>query len=288
MQYIKDKEKKLSHRDYDSFAEFMDYIEKEPSKELGKLSSRKNESMFRDRWYGTNSFEEAMTLAREGWKDGLELISNLSAKLERSTSHLVTKPSMQWDVAGDFADAGLFVTGVPECMGSFVEMEIDKPIVRILMNLSVSCGVGAEAIMRRGAACVALVDALENAGRSCEIVVAAGSGYSYDQETWKTMHVVPVKLAGEPLELDRMAFLLAHPSSFRRLFFSAWEHEDKDVRKALGIMAGGGYGCCMDFKDPTADVVVPTMDLYRQDNDEEILAWIRSELKRQGCEIEGE
>lgn len=281
---------------FDSFAEFMDYIEKMPDTSLGKLSSRKDYDSEgddddygskKDCWHGTHNFGDAMKLAREGWAEGVEMIEKLAAGLETMTGEMVRKPEILWDVQGDFADAGLYATGVPECMGSFTEVEIvdgKGKIVKILMNLSVSYGVDTKTIMRRGAAAAALIDALETAGRSCELEIAAGS----EGGNKEMMTIVPVKHAGEPLELDRLAFLLAHPSSFRRLFFSAWEHEPKDIRHAIGIKPGHGYGSCLNHADEKATVVVPTLDLRTHPTDESLLEWVKSELKKQGCYVDGD
>lgn len=281
MQRTRDEKAKTSVTRYETFSEYMEHVE---SPITGTGASRKPGDKA---WAGTDSFDEAMTLAREGWKEGLDRIQALTARLEHITSSLVHKPEIQWDVAGDFADAGLFTTGVPECMGSFVESEQvtagSGKIVRILMNLSASACVDAETIMRRGAACCALVDALESAGRSCEIVLSAASGGGWNVETY-----IPVKAAGEPLEMDRMAFLLAHPSSFRRLMFSAWEHEAEDVRRANQFHLDEIYGYPAKTKDESANIVIPEADAREHSSDAAILQWIASELRAQGCELEGD
>jgi hypothetical protein len=280
MQTTRDEKKKHSVTRYESFSEFMDHVE-------SPVTNGESRNDGRAEWFGTPNFAAAMTLAREGWPEGLERIQKLTARLEHVTGSMVHKPEVQWDVAGDFADAGLFTTGVPECMGSFVESEQvtagSGKIVRILMNLSASCCVDVETIMRRGAAACALADALETAGRSVEIIMSAATNYGWNVETY-----VPVKAAGEALEMDRMAFLLAHPSSFRRLIFSAWEHEPEHIRKANEYRTGGSYGYPGSTKDELANIVIPEADAREHRSDEAILKWIGEQLRAQGCEMEGD
>jgi hypothetical protein len=262
---------------YDSFAEFLAHV---GSDVAGPATSRSTSNAG---WSGTPTFEEAMRLAREGWPEGLEMIQRLTTRLEHITSDLVAKPIVQWDVAGDFADAGLYATGVPECMGFFAEAEPTKgsgKIVKIRLNSSVSGGVGTGTIMRRGAVACALIDALESAGRSCEVEIASST-----HDGWKVATTVPIKSAGEPLELDRMAYNLAHPSSFRRLMFSAWEHLPDEIRHANGYF-GGTYGMPTSYTGGQCDIDVPHMSLREYPDDASLLAWIKEQLIAQGCEID--
>lgn len=263
---------------FDSFAEFLDHVANPNPKDQSCTGSHS--------FTKTGSYSEAMDLARNGWPEGLSMIENLTARLESVSGSMVAKQVVQWDVAGDFADAGLFSAGVPECMGSFHEeiMPGAGKIVKILMNMSVSAGIQRETIMKRGAAVVALVDALESAGRSVEIEMAAKSR-STGGENFYTV-TVPIKAAGEPVELDRMAFLLAHPSSFRRLMFACWENETEEVRSEFHYHHNGSYSMPERHKDESADIDVPEMSLERHDGDATALAWIRAELKRQGCTME--
>lgn len=268
---------------FDSFAEFLDHVS-ETTFEPGTSHIRNGEHGYTD-WHGSESFADAMNLARNGWREGLAMIESLTARLESVTGSLVQNQVVQWDVAGDFADAGLFSAGVPECMGSFHEEIAQGPgkVVRILYNIAASGGADCATLMKRGAAVVALVDALEGAGRSCEIEIASVqenmSGARYTV-------LLPVKSAGEPVELDRLAFILAHASSYRRLMFACFENETPEVRSRYKFHIQKGYGTPERHKDESADVNVPEISLFNSANDAQALAWIRAELQRQGCTME--
>lgn len=279
---VDSKNKMRIFRRFESFEEYLDHCAKVP--DFPNPQSRKTGN---DKWSGTPNFEAAMQLARNGWREGLALIEKLSAQLDHVAGNLVKRPEVQWDVSGDFADAGLFVTGVPECMGQFTEVitEGAGKIVKVTINGFFSCGFDAETIMRRGAATLALIDALETAGRSCELVLAlAGTNYGGDD---LHVEIVPLKKAGEALELDRLAFMVAHPSSFRRLGFSAGENEEPDVRQNFGCQ-NGYYYTPAEWHEPDTNIVVPEASYFRNPSEESLLIWIKGELKKQGCQLEGE
>lgn len=252
-------------------------------------SSRKQSD---NEWSGTKTFDDAMKLAREGWPEGLALIEKLTAGVERYSGSLVKKPEVQWDVAGDFADAGLYATGVPECMGSFTEAEAVEgsgKVLRIIINGFYSSGFDAATIMRRGAATLALIDALENAGRSCELVMAlSGSGSMNKSSNDIHTELVPLKQAGEAAEMDRLAFICAHPASFRRIGFSVGENEDKETREHFGCYQGGFYYFPATYTDDTADIVIPDASFFVAQDERSLMQWIAAELKKQGCELEGD
>lgn len=272
--------------EFDSFAEYLDIAAKEPDEKRGG-SSRRVES---DKWSGTRNFAEAMTLAREGWPEGVEMMGDIAAHLSAVTGGLCVKPEILWDITGDFADAGLFASGVPECMGSFAEViaESRGKVVSILMNCSASGGVDKKVMMKRGAAVLALVDCLEQSGRSCEIFVGEGvtSGYSHGSSY---MFYVPVKRAGEIAELDRLAFVLAHPAMLRRLAFSVEEQEDDAIREEFEFHRSGNYGYPAEIKnkDERFNLIVPELSLVNWHNDKDALAWVKRSLVEQGCEVEG-
>lgn len=259
----------------DDFADFLAFVDREP--ENGGSSRGVEE--FRSNWTKTENWREAMTLAQSGWAEGLQEVEKYRAQIESVTGSMIAKQVVQWDVSGDFADAGLYSSGVPECMGSFHEeiMPGAGRIVRIMIDVAAWGGDSAQGMIRRGAGAIALVDALEQSGRSCEVIACS---------TWgkECVTLVPVKRAGEALEIDRMAFMLAHPSMERRLMFSAAEQAPMNIRRQYGFRPGGPYGTPWKYSDPSADIIVPSP--LAEMSESEIIAWIRAELQRQGCTME--
>jgi hypothetical protein len=171
------------------------------------------------KFFGTSSFEEAAELMRTGWQDGARRIAAMSAKCQRAVDSIRSRVNqVEYDVAGVWLDVGRAVCGEPECFGSVVPVEVSSVndnIVRLDVNISTSCGVNAEGFFRRGAAACVFADVVEALGKRCEIwAVESDSNYE-----GRFQARVLVKGAGEQVDPGRLAFVLAHPSFFRRIMF---------------------------------------------------------------------
>jgi hypothetical protein len=171
----------------------------------------------------TASYEAAVTLINEGWRDGAKRVDALRKELDDAVQSLVASKAaaMQYGVEGDWVDTGRIVTGDPECCGSWFVQGDDRneKVVKIVANISVSCAVGAETIFARGAACLAAVDILESLGKRVELWV--GLGLSDCGRRIET-HVL-VKPSSQPPELDRLAYVMCHASMLRRIMFAHME-----------------------------------------------------------------
>jgi hypothetical protein len=171
----------------------------------------------------TASYEAAVKLVNEGWRDGAKRVDALRKELDDAVQSLVAAKAaaMQYGVEGDWVDTGRIVTGDPECCGSWVTQgdERNERVVKIIANVSVSCAVQADTIFARGAACLAAVDILESLGKRVELWV--GLGLSDCGKRIET-HVL-VKPSSQPAELDRLAYVLCHASMLRRILFAHME-----------------------------------------------------------------
>jgi hypothetical protein len=171
----------------------------------------------------TVSYESAVKMANEGWRDGAKRVDALRKELDDAVQSLVAAKAaaMVYGVDGDWVDIGRIVTGDPECCGSWVVQgdERNEKVVKIVANVSVSCAVEAETIFARGAACLAAVDILESLGKRVELWVGLGLN---DQGKRIETHVL-VKPSSQPAELDRLAFVLCHASMLRRILFAHME-----------------------------------------------------------------
>lgn len=178
----------------------------------------------RNEWNGyTGSYEQAVALTQKGWADGAKRVDDLRRELDSAVQALVAAKSadMTYDVQGDWVDLGRLVTGDPECCGAWEVQGDDRTdkVIKIVANICVSAAVRAETIFARGAACLAAVDIIESLGRRVELWV--GLGVSHAGRRIET-HVM-VKPAGQPAELDRLAYVLCHASMLRRICFAHME-----------------------------------------------------------------
>lgn len=273
---------------FESLADCLDYVEARPEGSMVDAGRRYGcNSMAPDRqgWSGGHSWEQCLRMAREGWPEGLKLVEAITAKFEHITASKLMRPQVAYDVAGDCVDVGRYVTGEPENMMIWEEAEIENAgkIVRIEANLSASSGISAAQMAIRGAAVCALVDALEQCGKSVELTLCfATKGGRRRMEFY-----VPVKQAGEPLEMDRLAFMMAHAGMFRRIGFACLENAPEQWRQAIGVEVSGDYGIPASCKGAgtKADIVAPHMLL--NGDAAACVQWVFQTLKEQGISIDG-
>lgn len=218
--------------------EFWEYVSQDPTKVSGYEGTPESASNGHS-FTGTNTYGEAQYLARYGWPEGARKARTISDTIKARIGRYISSHEPVYDVVGECPDVGAFLSGEPEHMVGFHLAEKEARILRIVVNVSASCGVSKEAIMGRGAAVCAMVDAIEQSGTRTEVCAA----FSNQGEPGFTMAgYVVVKNADEPLNMDRVAFCLAHPSFMRRLEFRALELEKPEHRIGLGVQRGHGYG----------------------------------------------
>lgn len=268
-----------SVREFDTWGDYLAWVSS-PKQAGSEHDASTRKGAARSDWSGSASFQEAWDLARFGWPDGRKLIDALTSQVEHLTADLVTRPTVAFDVTGDCVDVGRFLSGEPECMMHFEQEEIQGAgrVVRVRIDVAASAAVDPKDMMKRGAAALALVDCLENAGRSCEIVFTCCTEVGNS----RIDNIVMLKEAGAPVEMDSLAFAIAHPSSLRRIGFAAWEHENEGLRDACGI-PHGGYGKAVAPKHCPAEIIVPSM--YGL-NGGALLKWIEQQLKENGVTVE--
>jgi hypothetical protein len=172
------------------------------------------------KWAG-GTWAEVNQAAREGWKEGR---TRMVAGLERANTLNKPAPRMgrTFDVAGAYPHIARAVAGDPLCMVNLGDQTIAaRPIVRLVIPRGASCVVKPHQMENYGIALLSHVDAMENEGYSVEITTTDTSK-GYDDVLLDIRCIA--KRAGEPLDLDRLAFILAHPGMFRRLGFTFVEN----------------------------------------------------------------
>ncbi len=216
---------------FESFGEFLRQATKESDGKAGRASRSLCGAGWERDFYQTGHFDEALKLAETGWADGAKQVLEKRASLESYVEAVAAARATQvgYDFTGDYVDVGRFLSGEPECFGTTYDGESSRgPVVRIVANGAVSCGVSADAIFARGAAILAAVDILEGAGRRVELTLAFGSKGWSDENLPNLEVFVPVKSPDQQIDIDRLAFALCHASSFRRFGFSIYEQNGHD------------------------------------------------------------
>jgi hypothetical protein len=222
---------------FDSLSELIDYADS-PVTSAGHLgrASQRDESR-REAWTMTPTFADAVKLARAGWSDHRDAVDNVLGNVVPQIREALPDVFQSvHNVHGATVDVAAFLAGEPECMIDFVpepEATCGK-VVTMLVSLDCSAGIDTDEIIARGAAICALAECLTMVGYTLEVWGESHSG--------EISHTVRVKAAADALDADAMLYAMAHPSMFRRIMFSAEEHESTEIRKRNGIYDGGGYG----------------------------------------------
>lgn len=267
---------------FDSWLKFVRHAKDAPSDFVGLRESREiNVGGF---WYGTKTFEEAIWLAENGWIEGSKRIkSELQAfydKIPSKRRRLEMEMSM---VGPGTLDMGRYIMGHPEPWTTWQEREVDDTsngkVIRVVCNIGGLASVSVSEMFKKGVVVCALIDLLERSNRRVELLMANKSvGRRGDSLTTKVL----VKEANAPLDLERVAFALAHAACFRRLVFSIRETFDKGQRELCGVVTGGGYGSTVTYRETDCVCIGNDNALMRDDNRRN--AWLRQVLEEQGIE----
>lgn len=187
------------------------------STEVGKLD-----------FYGTPNREVAFKLASMGWSEGRKLISKARAQMPKASAKVRI---VEWDVGGAYPDSARASAGVPDCMvtnGNVVEFP--SQIIRIVVSASTPWSTPTPEYINRGAAILSAIEAAELCGYAVQVEVEETS-YRF-KEGFSCS--ILLKQAGQPIDLDSLAFFLIHPSSLRRVFFALIETENKLINMHNG------------------------------------------------------
>jgi hypothetical protein len=167
-------------------------------------------------WNGGMTWQESLDAAQFGqWTE---------PKIESITLPEVQAESddvrYSYDVVGNHLDVASYISGEPEYW--LTEEPIRKPcgrVIRVAVEIGGAFGVSAASMANRGQAIIALINSLELAGHSVELTIVRA--YRSKGENYKFL--IPVKHAGQPIDIKRLQFMIGHPSFYRRCLFGLAE-----------------------------------------------------------------
>lgn len=247
-------------REYEDFESYLDAVLGRRPAWKGRLASLDPDKAF----HGTKDFPEAERLVREGWPEGRDrMIDGMEAAA--LVAPMLPASSRRLDVAGAYPIAALAACGDPMSMVDPGDLSAAaRPIVRLAFSFSYSAFKQAREIEQYGAALLTWIDRIEESGRSVEVTAC----HTATADAWRFASRIVVKKAGEPLEVDRIAFVVGHPAMLRRIHFRAYEMEN-----APGFQNAfeGGYGMPHTDRPKDLDATVHWMP-GPQDYDGESIA----------------
>jgi len=242
---------------FDSFTEAIEKVDliNSPAINRHTLYGGKLDSSF----FGVSSVAEAKKLATLGWPEGRDKFRAIADSINVE-SHIL-KPEIVYDVVGDGGfDMGRVLAGVPESTMDWRETETqlanpNGQIIKILFNTVTSGMVSTKVIETRGAAVLALVDALESAGKRVELDALYYIGASYGVKAKKAHKIiVPLKKLDYAVQQDQIIYALAHPSFMRVYMFSLLAMAGPNGHKSASLTCGS-FGTERDYP-LEADIVI--------------------------------
>ena len=191
-------------------------------------------------WYGNVTLKDAVILARYGWHDGVNAVSQQRSYIEPDVMQSVSRTLQEVypDVHGVFPCIPALCTGDPESMWHIQNVEkeelgIDGKFVRIYTPLTVPHYVKKHELLKWGACIALMVDMLETMGVMVEVV----GNHHVHPKTFKVQKMSGLKDRGpglgsfnmlninirikdyeQPLDMDRLSFALCNIAFIRRVY----------------------------------------------------------------------
>lgn len=214
-----------------------------------KRGRRHNRDQDQGEWGGNVTLAGAAKLATLGWPEGrAKFARNLEAYA--AATSLGNDRTLTYDVAGFRPDVGRAIAGDPLSMiANGPELQTRAPVVSLAMSLHVSAAIDADQIIYWGCAVASHIDALEAAGYRVDLSVfpTMGKGFDDGPDNWLACRVT-LKAPEQPLDLDRLAFWLAHPAALRRLGFANQDLRPDSFEDGHGGVAA--YGMPAHLRKP--------------------------------------
>lgn len=192
-------------------------------------------------WAGA-SWDDALALATNGWTLSVPEVDVAVAALRGGLRDRVSALSLTpvWEVTGSEVDVAAYLSGVPECMIDCEPRQLSSQgrVVTFLIPATYSHTVPHDHVINRGVALTALCSTIITAAHSVEV----WSGYACSlpprrpgDRVGRYCAVARVISAGEPLDVARLMFAMAHPAMLRRLWFGVWDSAQRCIAEHMSL-----------------------------------------------------
>ena len=276
--------------DYDDTTSFTKWLESTSNTSPFRASQKEPS----EEWDNGLGYQGTVDMTKVGYAEGVKNLNHAYAQLPQSTTQGMV---IDHDVAGGDLDVGAFCAGDP----CHYDVDPDEDslgetkVIRLLFPQTANCYVTAKQYANRGAALVAIVDALERGGRQVEIVTET----SFHSSSWGDARRTPlcvtqkvtIKRAGTMLDLTQIATWLMHPAVFRRLGFAFLENVGA-MQTPVGSVSDrmtSCYGCAgrqVDMsEEPSSTVHFPKLEDGRHDTPAESMASLTKVFEQAGYTI---
>lgn len=269
---------------YNTWMQFIDACEYGVSDrpDTNRRSRDTNDFM---RFFHTNTYTDAVQLARAGWSEGTTQALALFMPLQDRLYSVIEQTTIHYDTTGSILDIGRYVSSEPEHWGEFSYSKVTGPgtkYIHIVVNGTASGNISGHTLIARGVAITALINTLELAGHRVHVSVTYPIRTEYKGKEPAFTATVTVKAYDESPDLDRIVYATAHPSALRRHIFSLLECQSD---AACTELVRGGFGYPGDTAPGAqGDIYIPhmTSDDAPWSNPDKTFAWIIGYLEQQG------
>lgn len=231
----------------------------------------------------TKSLADAVKFSDEGWSEVRPEIDKMLAEVQEQVGErLATVSRVQIGLAGAGVHMGRFLAGRPDCMVSFRKQASARHgrMVRVVYDFGANGNTPASQMLKRGAIVAVLIDTLSTLGLSVELVGETTVKIG-DAGTHTTL--VTLQDPKEHMDINALAYAVAHPSMLRRLTFGVREMSKFGCEKVQ--RNGHGRSIPITMADELqADVVINRIEhggngaLMMQDP----AGWVVSTIKGMG------
>lgn len=207
-------------------AEFYNCVE-ELIKDCETLPVRHSEyklkGKFDPKWEGVSTYEEAMSLLRNGYNPVVEA---LKAELKATNAH-GPRFAFENNIHGFAPIVPLAIKGVPTCMNNMTIEPLKVKVLDVCYDMGINGGYTTEQVLKAGKTVLGAILELEQKGYRVNLT-AVQRHYSESVKALDFM-CVKIKASNTPLDIKRMSYPLIHPSFFRVVGFD-WQGKSPITR----------------------------------------------------------
>ena len=200
-------------REFSSLSSFYEYITETPINTAYKWKTLQSVSNGK-KFTGTESFEEAVDLFKNGWDDmAKKLTKKLNVQPNCSVTSYVQKTV--YDIVGFQCSVPRYLQGIPTNMVNKRLTPVKQKVVTLNKDFTYNSKTSTEDIIEASIQTMQVVKMIEAQGVRVNLNVIFGTTAGNTMEIVK----IRIKSANERVNISKLAFPLVHPSMLRRLCF---------------------------------------------------------------------
>jgi hypothetical protein len=208
--------KEVVFEKFDSLSQFIDVIRTRKTNEIF-LRQEEKEVLHSQKktdynWYLTNSYEESIKLATNGYEEGLDRLMSTGTRFQYRVNIPKNMPDV--DFVGYAPHVANAIAGVPKAMISSAKVEQKARAISIMYSHGDSADVSGADFVEAGKNILNVINTLELRGYRVALYVIDASC-----SRQVAISIVKIKDWRQPSNPLKLAYPLLHPSYFRRQGF---------------------------------------------------------------------